>query len=206
MDIRVNEQPLEPPSLPDLSIGQLLESIRQTEDGQGRVMVNIELDGRAITLQDPDTDFARPAADFQRLVISSDVPGTLAARVLRETGAHLPLLNQKLTGAVTAIRSGKAPEAAELLSDALPFVGTVQEVVMRTCLLTGTTPADLDFEGEAVAAHLEQVTGQLNELREALESRDMVRVADVLEYELVPRIEKWEALLGTLADQHDPAR
>jgi len=57
----------------------------------------------------------------------------------------------------------------------------------------------LQFEGDSMNAFFDQFAGQLTVVKDSIEGRDFVRLADVLRYELEPQTGQWRSLLATLS-------
>ena len=193
MSVTVDHETLETGALGLRTVGQVLSHV-QRED---RLVVHLLIDGR-----EPDLDrlgeVRRAPIDGHTLFIETAEPRKMAMEVLKEVETQLDEADRLKTEAVQLLQRNGVGKAMEKLSGCFSTWQHAQESVLKTGQLLRI---DLDTV-KAGAASMTQLfndfTGQLREIRAALESRDFVTLADLLLYETSETTARWREAIAAM--------
>lgn len=167
---------------------------------EGRTVVAVTLDGR--TLKDDD---------LTRLLDGEESPGEtldlqtldtaeLSRATLAEISTHLERLREGLKMTVDHLGRAERAKALAALRPTLEIWLAVCEAVQKVCLLS---QIELTAEREETTAGTlqESLVGSLGDVQSAIEQEDWVRLADLLEYELMPSVTGWDTLVKAVLDR-----
>ncbi|MDK2743998.1 MAG: hypothetical protein NDI90_13875 [Nitrospira sp. BO4] len=159
-----------------LTMEDVLTEVSDRAHARARIVTKLQLDHRAITDRDLDSAFlAEPAVRFQRLTAVSQPMSELMRAAEGSIRKFTETLRVDGTALIPKLRFGPSPLSPldawlGRLADYLEFVDQAL-IVMRA----GTGAS-------ALAPWVQQ-------LLEARAAQDMVRLADLLEYEILPRLD-----------------
>ncbi|UVT14540.1 MAG: hypothetical protein H8K04_11845 [Nitrospira sp.] len=159
-----------------LTMEHVLAEVSERAHTRARIVTKLQLDQRTITDRDLDSAFlAEPVARFQRLTaVSQPMPELMRAaegsiRKFTET------LRADGTALIPRLRFGPSPLSPldawmGRLADYLEFVDRASATMQTGTGASGLAP-------------------WVQQFLEARTAQDMVRLADLLEYEILPRLE-----------------
>jgi len=180
------------------TVGEAVESACQTAHQQGRIVVQVDVDGRtldAVELGDPDMT----GATAETVDLTSLEPRQVLAASL-DLGLHaIEAANEQFAAAAHALQSGSAPDATAPLQEGLQLWQTLDEHVLReavpTILHTMMEPADAEeFEGLVKSLHAE-----LASMHGALTTGDPSSLGDALLYEFPETAARWRTFFERCA-------
>jgi len=169
---------------------------------KGRAILVLKADGQNIapgTLLDSFKD--KPLADVGTLEVESANVAELVEGSLKDLSDTLPEL-PKACHELAAVFQGNAPEEGFEPFQRLAEIWA--NVKSREILVANALNLKLDellVDGENVAALHEALNLYLTEAAVALESRDLVLLGDLLEYELAPRAEVETQIVSLLRER-----
>jgi hypothetical protein len=129
----------------------------------------------------------------ERAAVVSDALRGLAAEFGDAAERLAPIADRLSGGDVT----GGVKEVGEFVQ----LWQTCYRTLAQCCELAGEDLTAREHDGQSLRAHLQGLVAKLNELRDALDARDMVLLADLLRYELPALCRTWQELLGGVAEQ-----
>lgn len=181
------------------TIADVLEGIDATLRERGRGMLSVTCDGnRVLPEQLLEVLGDKTLDDVAALEIQSEALMTLAAKSVKEMEEVIPELAVACHGLAELFQS-ETPEQGfekfEQLAEIWSTVKTRQELVASAL---GLDLGELIVDGDSVAKRHGDLNRFLEESAEALESRDLVSLGDLLEYELAPRAADEERIVGLL--------
>ncbi len=118
---------------------------------------------------------------------------TLMRQAVSQAAEHGRELQQICPSVSGLLREGRPQPAMEQLRLLLTGLGAIAQAVHLTAPLQGDHSSNLEL------AELQQV---LNPVVSALENRDHVLLADVLDYEVTPLLERWTSELESIAGEN----
>ena len=175
------------------TVGQVLSHV-QRED---RLVVNLLIDGR-------EPDLSRLSAVKQSplnghsLYIETAEPRSMALEVLAEVDAQLAEADRLRREAVDLLQRNHPATAMERLSGCFTTWNNAQESVTKTAQLLKIDLDCVQIEMQSLGDLLGDFSGQLRQIREALEGRDFVTLGDILAYEATQTCSRWRQALEAI--------
>lgn len=178
-----------PAEAPEDAMG-MIAAIGESLQAQGRAILSVTLDGQSLA---PAAMLmalrGKPLSSDGRLEVVSESTAKLVSESLAELEGVLPEL-ARVCHELAAVFQGAEPQSGfepfQQLADAWAHVKARQELIAQAL---GTALDTLTLDGKTLGALHEELNGFLAEAAGALESRDLVLLGDLLEYELAPRAE-----------------
>ena len=194
MAVMVDDERLEVEELGLRTVGQVLSHLQR----DNRLVVNLLIDGR-----EPDLDqlceVKRVPLGGRTLFIETAEPGDMALEVLQEVENQLAEAERLKGDAVDLLRRGGASnKAMEQLSACFRTWHTAQQALVKVAQLLRLDLDSVHAEGRSLAEMLAGFTGQLRDIKQAIEARDFVTLGDVLAYEMTDTPAQWSAALAAV--------
>ena len=156
-----------------LSLGDVLADISEKAHARSRLITSLTVDQRTITDRDLDSTFlGEPIARFTRLQAVSQTMDEVVRGATSTIHQYADLLRHEAQELASQIRMG-----AERLALLDIWLGKLADYL------------ELVESNPAKARPDRAMTPWVQALLEARAQRDLIRVADLLEYELAPRLE-----------------
>jgi hypothetical protein len=177
------------------TVGQVLSHVQR----ENRLVVNLLIDGCEPDLSSISTVKASPVSG-RNLFIETAEPRAMAMEVLAEVDTQLAEADRLRREAVDLLQRNHPAPAMERLSGCFTTWNNAQETVTKTAQLLRI---DLDLvmiEMRSLSELLSDFTGQLREIRGALESRDFVTLSDILAYEATQTCSHWRQALEAIRE------
>lgn len=156
-----------------LSLGDVLADISEKAHARSRLITSLTVDQRPITDRDLDSTFlGEPIARFTRLQAVSQTMDEVVRGASATIHQYADLLRHEAQELASHIRMGD-----ERLTSLDAWLGKLADYL------------ELVEPNQAKARPDRAMTPWVQALLEARAQRDLIRVADLLEYELAPRLE-----------------
>ncbi len=182
------------------AMGEILKQVEAYLLKQGLRSTNRKLDGKEIDRQDAAL-LKSPVDDFEMLEIKTIEVRKQALRALSEVRSHLPGIIQKIKGVSEEIQSGNLIQGYKMLGSCAEMMNIIVRVIEEVRSLMGIEMSVLETKSGSAIKLLEDVRDVLRETKAALDSHDTVTVADLMEYELAPKINGWDRVLEQLIEK-----
>jgi hypothetical protein len=193
MSVTVDRQPLAAQQMGLQTLGQLLAHLH----AENRLVVHVLVDG-----QEPDLS-QMPAVrkiplDGHTLFIETADPRDLALQALAEVEAQLDDADRLRGEAGDLILAGQHQPAMSKLSGCFATWQSAPESVLKTAQLLRVDLNELRVDGRPLTEGVGLFAEQLRHIKDALESRDFVRLNDILTYEAPETTAHWRAAINAL--------
>ena len=181
------------------TIGAALIEINEYLQANGRALQNIIADGRDVPAEEITPAFGQtPVSDIRRLeIVSADIRSLVKESIaeLAEVVPELPVACQELA----RVLAGDAPEEAFAgFNQLLDIWSVLKERQTQVAISLGIELAVLELEGASLFKHEEELWGVLKTARQAMESSDFAKLADLLAYDLSPLAERESSIVQLL--------
>jgi hypothetical protein len=198
MSVTIDHEMLSTDDLGLKTIGQVLSHVHT----RNRLVVNLLIDG-----EEPDLnrmgDVRRSPLNGHTLFIETAEPRQMALEVLEEVDEQLDEADRLKGEAVDMLQRNAAVRAMERLSGCFSTWQHAQESLTKTAQLLRIDLALLTIDGRTLQDVFGEFCGQLREVKQAMENRDFVTLADVLTYEMTATSRHWRdaivAMRGVIA-------
>lgn len=195
MAIYLDEQEL---TLEATSVKDVIQAANAQAMAAGRIVVEISLDGQVIPadqLQAKQEDALPEGAEI-RLI--SALPSELAIDTLNQCTLALDEARKITADAAELLQQDKSTQAIEEIAKTVGIWQQVQAVVSQSTQLTGIDLNTRKLDGEPINDIIQQHVTHLTELRDLLQSKDTLGLADVLTYEWPNVLTRWQQLIGQM--------
>ncbi len=182
------------------SLDEIFRQITAFLATNGRHAVSAVVDGERLSQTDT-TLMKKPVDDFDLLEITTLDVRKQALSALAEVRLHLPGIVRKVIQVSEQIQSGDLVPGYKTLGGCADLLNVIIRVIEEVRSLVGIELNTLDLKGDSAMDRLEKVRDILKETKQALDSRDTVTVADLMEYELAPGIEGWDRILECMIEE-----
>lgn len=197
MPVTVDHEPLEIEPLGLRTVGQVLSHVQR----ENRLVVHLLIDGR-----EPEIgamgDVRRSLINGHTLFIETAEPRQMALEVIGEVEDQLDEADRLKAEACSLLQksAGGVGKAMEKLSGCFSTWQSAQESVLKTAQLLRIDLAKVIVGGRSLQDVLVEFTGQLRQIKSALENRDFVTLGDILTYETTETSGQWRAALGAMRE------
>lgn len=196
MAIYLDDQPVQ---LEGADLGTVLEAARRRVEPQGRVVVEVRLDGAEVVGDELDRQRAAPVAAAD-LRLYTAAPRELAAATLEQLGPRLADARAAQSEAAELFQQDRAGEAMRRVGDAIEAWRQTQQAALQSAMLLGIDLERRTFEGQPIQAFTQELLERIRALRDAISAGDTVTLADALAYEWPELTDRWERLIQELLE------
>ncbi len=196
MQVTINEQTL-PADFSHLgNLEEILTEIHAKYLPPGEQLYQVHLNGRFFSERYPRESRYLAREEIERLEVKTLPAREMARVILRETAAQAEILGRAIRECARLFRVAPEQEAHRVLAEVLEALRwLLQTGVGGSRLLQGGS-ADLPGEMTRLCGHLKVL---LTDMEDQGRQGDLIMLADLVEYELLPLVEQWSRLLLTMA-------
>ena len=180
------------------TVGQFIDDIRGRLRGTGRIILSIGRDGEEVANHDLSTFLTQPLTRFRDLEFRTGPAAPLVRESLEHARKALVETYAEAKASADDLAAGDLSAAMGKLLDCVRTWAGVHEAIVMGSSLLGVEFNRLETNGRTVSCAMAELTRRLNDLKESLESRDHVRLGDVLRFEIDDMLAEWESLLNRL--------
>lgn len=189
------------------TLAAAFEIARAAAQAEGRVIVDVLINGQRASEDVIDHPSDKPAGDIEFKCITAD-PCALVSQSLREVASTLDSARSAQEEAAGALQQGRMDEAFALIADIMDVWDSLRRVVDQGPALIGETIHDyplINAAGQPIDSHaqIEQLSTTLQDIKGAVGLQDWSTLADLLSNELDSAADQWVTLLNQMARQTD---
>ncbi len=201
MPVKIDDQPV---SLQGGSLRALLAAAREHLAPEGRMVVQVQLDGQPVVEEALDSD---QPTDFSAVEVQmySASPADLAVGALEQAREQIAGARELQEQAADLLQQDEPAQALNKVGHSIAGWIQAQQAVTQVAELLGLDLTTIRVEGEPVATRTQALLNRLVELKELLEASDHVALADALAYEWPETTERWDAALGAIVQHIETA-
>lgn len=148
------------------------------------VVTAVEIDGEPLPAEELGCLEQRPIAHARRIAIVRRPRREVAESILEQGAAYCERIVEAIAATALDYRSNRSQQANRVLADVLDSLSVLTGI---TCSIA----TELAAAATALAALQSEIQPWLEAMLEAQSGDDPIRIADLLEYEIAPRIEAW---------------
>lgn len=201
MDLFIDDKATDPDFTEGRSLDEALRYVQTDICSGDRFVVRITCDGQEILADDMDDVLRKPADSFERLELFTNTKGGLVAEAMKEAHASLEQTDRACREAGELLSQGKTAEGIEALGECLAVWQQIHEAVAKSFQLLALKTDSITIQDEPLEVVLGKPRDILTQVKEALESRDMILLADLLIYDLTEVTAQWLAIVNRLRDE-----
>jgi hypothetical protein len=195
MPVTVDHETLEIEPLGLRTVGQVLSHVQR----ENRLVIHRLIDGR-----EPEIgamgDVRKSLINGHTLFIETAEPRQMALEVIDEVEDQLDEADRLKGEACSLLQKNGVVKAMEKLSGCFSTWQAAQESVLKTAQLLRIDLSKIIVGARSLRDVLAEFTGQLRQIKQALEGRDFVTLGDILTYETTETSAQWRLALGAMRD------
>lgn len=183
------------------TVGQAYDASVGEVNRMGRTVLEVRLDGKLVASDERSTVFDRSVDEFEEMLLETVKTHDLVRAALTESRRHLTLCRDALRSSHTLLAASQQVKALKTLKPTLDVWMAVCEAVAKISILMGTNLTDPIVEDISVEGAQREVVEVLGRTREIFENKDWVGLSDLIEYEFLPLVTRWEKVCQALETQ-----
>lgn len=172
------------------TVGQLMRNLDNLPQLSNRLIESVVVDG--IELQDWEANSAVKLPEDAHIHVKTQTVVELLASAVKSAKEYLPRLDDGAVRAASLLQEGRTPEAFRL-------VGQLVEGLQWYTEFVGSLAALMPQEEPRASERLTELGNVMAELLQSWEGQDHTLLADLLEYELSPQMQRGLEFLETLS-------
>ncbi|UCG33328.1 MAG: hypothetical protein JSU68_01610 [Phycisphaerales bacterium] len=176
----------------------LLALVNRDAADKGRTVIAIYCDGQEVNAEQLTEALAKPLSKFQRVELSSLPASEVAAAVLNQAAALVQETERNQCDIVELLNEGNTVRGMELLAGSFRLWQQAHEAVLQAVRLGRVDLDDVQVEGTPSVDIISGLRDRLAQIKESLEARDYVMLADILQYEIGDTVQRWKSLIAEL--------
>lgn len=197
MEIYLDDKPYSPQT-EGMSLGALLEDAKAALAGAGRIVVGVFCDGIDVTTEQFDAQLEQPVSLFDRVELKSAEPRALMADALDHALELLGESERTSIEVVDLLGAGQSEAALNRLGTCCTAWIQIHQGICQVIAMLNLDVEQFQAGGKTLDEMLGQPIEQLGEIKNAVESQDLVTLADMISYEFPKSIACWRTIIGEL--------
>lgn len=203
MELSIDDKLLDDSAVDGDTVEEALEQIQQAYCPADRLVIGLRLDGRAVGANAMAEALNRPLASLTSLEVRTGTRSELVTDAMTQAAACLQETESSCQEAAGLLTEGRAPEAAAMLGDCFRVWQQVHDAVSKSIEMLLIDPQRMTVDGVPLPEMIARPTQILIQIREALQVRDHVLLADILQYEFQEVTQGWQMLIAELRREAD---
>jgi len=179
--------------------GDVFERVDEWIAKKGRCVISITIDGKQIGSEQLGEMTLRTADTFDRFEFTTQPTSELVDSLVGELESKIEELGGLVRELAMHFQGEVETPPLDMLTSMVDVWRSILDRIVTAAGLVRIEMGTLDVPGTGLASdHHDRVTDTLNKLVSAVEQGDFVLVADLLEYEVAPGVEREAAVLAAL--------
>lgn len=201
MIVTLDGQRVDETFTPGCTLQSLIDQIRGAPPLAERLIVSVSVNGERLTETRLEDGLLQPITGDDHVDLETSQPDELVHNALIGLAEQFGTAAEPLESLADRLGGAEPTAAVRGVGDFIALWQTCYRALSQCSGLIGRDLTQFTHRDRTVQQWLETLIDKLNELKAALESRDMVMLADILRYEMPPLAETWEQLLTNVARQ-----
>ncbi len=176
---------------------RLFDELRKGELRRGKVVMRADVDGKEVMMD--GIAEVEPSSVSEMNVVSTDARSMISG-ALEQSLDYIPVLKEHLPSISIGLRSGEIKDVMDALSKAIEGIMWLNRIVSYSLRILGAIePTTVDAAlGEDIREFTQKevkLKDVFDDVSEALEGGDFLRVADAIDYEILPWLDSYESVI-----------
>lgn len=199
MLVTLDGQRVDAPVNSEATLENLIQQVRAAH--ADRLIVSVAVNGTMLSDSELTTALARPVADDAQVDLETGDAVELVCNALRGMALEFEQARGHLEAIAGKLDAGETAAGVQDVGGYIRLWQTCHQIVVQCSGLLGADLTQCVHLGRPVTSWFQDAIAKLMEVRQALEARDIVLLADLLRYELPALCDAWQALFSDLAGQ-----
>jgi len=201
MNITIDHAPREMPPGHQKTLGEVYSQLVKTSAVAGRVVTAIEIDGKAIPAGRIWELTDQSIEEVQTLELTTRDSKEMVKEMMVSTRDHVSLLISETEKAATMFRVGNELGAQERFGKCASGLQWFLKALDALCGFVDLDYAVMPMGKTSVGANFEELIPVVDQVLQAQAEGDSIQIADLMEYELVPKMRIWLDFLPVLEEK-----
>jgi len=180
------------------TLGELLVQLDKWIRENKRVIVKVKLEGRPLSEADKESVLNRKVNEFKTLEVFTANLWQWAISSLEKIKVYLPEIAKKMEQASFLIHQGDFKKAFFLLNKYIDLWDGLNETLRIIENIFALDYSQIILQKDTISYKMEELVEFLDEAKKAMNDNDFLTLADILEYELAPRIMEKKELVDRI--------
>lgn len=183
------------------TVGIIVDQLRKWLNENGRAVLRIEIDDKLMDEAALEAVRNDSVEKFRLMNVSTISVSELAVSTLSQVLAQCSNLSSGFCAVAERIQKGSLTAGHKTLRDCAEAMQLILGSLRDVGHLTQVDYKTLSVEGESVADVLDKIRKDLDELRAAIDRKDITTIADLAKHELSVGVTKISNILKLLIDE-----
>lgn len=183
------------PEFPTDKIGDILDSIRNFVRSNERAVISVEIDAEFVT--DNEAEYRnRSVSDFKVMSIQTCLRTQLSKLTLTEVIRLLPVFRKEFEEVARSVQERNMKTAMDRFARLIDEWSFLKEAFINSLAVVSFDISTEMGKKQSVKEFLHGFNTLYEEISNSFKNEDWVLLADLLEYEMVPRILEFEKIVS----------
>lgn len=173
-----------------------------------QLVVGLRCNGGDVSSDQMAETLPKPVSEFARLDVLTGTRFSLVADAMAQAAACLSDTEAAVQRVAELLSEGNAVEGIDTLGECLRVWQQIHDAVGKSIEMLQIDPDQVEVGEATLMEVIGRPKGVLVQVRDALQSRDHVLLADILKYEFMAVTSEWHSVITRLrreADEQQPA-
>lgn len=198
MEVFMDDHQIEGDFAAECTVGEALRQVQSTIHTPGRIVVGLRCDGENVPTNDMGSTLAKATSDFERLDVVTGTRQSLVLDAMTQASAALDETGDQCQQVADLLTEGNTAEGVKTLGECLGVWRQVHDAVNQSLQLLKIDPEAMKFDDDQLATLISGPKDILLQVKQALESKDHVLLADIMQYEFESVTRQWQDLIGVI--------
>lgn len=172
----VSEQPA--------TMGKLISRLKSDILATGRVVLSMEVDGRAVDADYEKRIQERLVEEFSEILVETADPKELCLATLDEVANHIQPIIDESARISDLVDTGKDTQAFGRIVPCIEVWGAIVKAVHDITQLMQVDMNQVATDDETLSDCLRALVGLLQKIKDSMDARDLVAVRDAMKHEM----------------------
>lgn len=198
MEVFIDNKQIEHDFADDTSVEDAVRHVQDEVCSSDRMVIQLRCDGCDVESNAMTELMGKPISNIDRLDILTGTKGELVRDAMTEAAQSLENTSQECERVAAMLNEGKTDPAIKVLGECLSVWQQIHEAVAKSIEMLSLDLDTVMIQDESLATVVGKPKHVLIQVKEALEKRDYVLLADVLQYEFHDVTERWQSVVAEL--------
>lgn len=201
MEVYIDEKKVDDEFSPDGTLEEAVREIQANVHQTGRMVIGIKCDGRVVDSVDMIETLKKQAPTINRLDVLTGTKEALVTDAMDQAATSLDETESASQRIAELLVEGKTNDAVKNLGDCLRVWQQIHEAIAKSMELLGVDADKLMVRDETLLEAICRPKDVLLQIRDALQAKDHVLLADILQYEFGDVTNTWHAIIARIRQQ-----
>lgn len=201
MQVFVDDNQVEEALVGSGTIEDALRRVQSHLSKPDRLVIGVRCDGRDVPPDAMAATMQQPTSSVERLEVFTGTRGALVTDAMAQASTCLAETEEACRRSAELFTEGETVEAAETLGECLRVWQQIHEAVGKSIEMLQLDPEQATVNEQSLIEVISKPKEILLQIKEALQDRDHVLLADLLQYEFPEVTSQWHAVVASLQQQ-----